>query len=36
MTWYEATGYKRPYPGETRMRAPSEFQAFSPYRDADD
>jgi hypothetical protein len=25
LIWYEATGFKRPYPGETRVRPPSEF-----------
>jgi len=25
--WYEATSYKRPYPGETKMRAASDFTA---------
>jgi hypothetical protein len=24
--WYEATGFKRPYPGETKVRWPSEFE----------
>lgn len=26
LTWYEATDFKKPYPGETRVRAPSEFK----------
>jgi YVTN family beta-propeller protein len=26
MTWYEATDYKRPYPGESKVRPPSEFK----------
>ena len=26
LTWYEATDFKRPYPGETRVRWPSEFK----------
>jgi len=25
LIWYEATGYKRPYPGETKVRPPSDF-----------
>ena len=25
LTWYEATGFKRPYPGETTVRPPSDF-----------
>jgi hypothetical protein len=25
LTWYEATGFKRPYPGETKVRPPSDF-----------
>jgi hypothetical protein len=24
--WYEATGFTRPYPGETKVRAPSSFK----------
>ncbi len=27
LIWYEATGFKRPYPGETKVRAPSAFGA---------
>jgi YVTN family beta-propeller protein len=27
LIWYEATGFKRPYPGETKVRPPSEFAA---------
>jgi len=27
LIWYEATGFKRPYPGEKTVRAPSEFAA---------
>jgi YVTN family beta-propeller protein len=26
LAWYEATNFKRPYPGETRVRPPTEFQ----------
>jgi len=25
LTWYEATGFKRPFPGETKVRPPSDF-----------
>jgi hypothetical protein len=25
LTWYEATGFKRAYPGETKVRPPSDF-----------
>jgi len=27
LIWYEATGFKRPYPGETKVRPPSDFAA---------
>jgi hypothetical protein len=26
LTWYEATNYQRPYPGESAVRWPSEFK----------
>jgi len=26
LDWYEATGFVRPYPGESRVRSPSEFK----------
>ena len=26
LTWYEATDFKRPYPGETTVRPPTEFK----------
>jgi YVTN family beta-propeller protein len=26
LNWYEATGYTRPYPGETKVRMPSDFK----------
>ncbi len=26
LTWYEATGFKRPYPGETSVRPPTDFK----------
>jgi YVTN family beta-propeller protein len=25
LAWYEATGFKRPYPGETKVRPPTDF-----------
>ena len=38
LTWYEATNFKRPFPGETHVRAPSEFKdrLGRPVRDDDD
>jgi hypothetical protein len=36
MNWYEATGYKRPYPGESTVRPPSEFNNPAPAGDDDD
>jgi YVTN family beta-propeller protein len=35
MNWYEATGYKRPYPGEGTVRPPSEFNNPAPAGDDD-
>jgi YVTN family beta-propeller protein len=35
LTWYEATHFKRPYPGESKVRPPSEFQNLLAARDAD-
>ena len=36
LAWYEATNFKRPYPGETKVRAPSEFsQLLATRTDAD-
>jgi len=26
LDWYEATGFQRPYPGETTVHMPSEFK----------
>jgi YVTN family beta-propeller protein len=26
LTWYEATDFKRPFPGDTKMRTPSDFK----------
>jgi hypothetical protein len=34
--WYESTGYTRPYPGETTVRPPSEFNNPAPAGDDDD
>ena len=38
LSWYEATGFKRPYPGETRVRPPTEFANLlrQPAPDLDD
>ena len=38
LTWYEATNFKRPFPGETHVRAPSEFKdrLGRPVNDDDD
>jgi YVTN family beta-propeller protein len=33
--WYEATGYTRPYPGETTVRPPSDFNNPAPAGDTD-
>jgi YVTN family beta-propeller protein len=35
LTWYEATNFKRPYPGETKVRPPSDFQNLMASRDDD-
>jgi hypothetical protein len=34
--WYMATGFTRPYPGESKVRPPSEFKKPAPPPDADD
>jgi YVTN family beta-propeller protein len=34
--WYMATGFTRPYPGETKVRPPSEFNKQAPEADDDD
>jgi YVTN family beta-propeller protein len=34
--WYEATGFARPYPGETTVRPPSDFNKPAPTGDGDD
>jgi YVTN family beta-propeller protein len=38
LNWYEATNFKRPYPGETKVRPPTEFVAMlrTPKPDQDD
>ncbi len=35
LDWYEATGFTRPYPGETRVRPASEFNNRAPAASAD-
>ncbi|MGA8489379.1 MAG: bifunctional YncE family protein/alkaline phosphatase family protein [Terriglobales bacterium] len=35
LNWYEATGFKRPYPGESAVRPPSDFNNPAPAGDAD-
>jgi len=34
--WYMSTGFKRPYPGESKVRPPSEFNRPAPVGDDDD
>jgi YVTN family beta-propeller protein len=36
LNWYMATGFKRPYPGEKKVRPPSEFNKPAPAGDLDD
>jgi hypothetical protein len=36
LNWYMATGFTRPYPGESKIRPPSEFKKPAPAGDADD
>jgi len=36
LNWYMATGFKRPYPGESKVRFPSEFNNPAPKADVDD
>jgi YVTN family beta-propeller protein len=36
LNWYEATGYTRPYPGEKKVRWPSDFHNPAPAGDLDD
>jgi hypothetical protein len=35
LNWYEATGFKRPYPGESTVRPPSDFNNAPPTGDDD-
>jgi YVTN family beta-propeller protein len=35
LNWYEATGFKRPYPGESTVRPPSDFNNSAPAGDDD-
>ena len=37
LDWYEATGFKKPYPGESAVRLPSQFKAlFANFQESDD
>ncbi len=36
LNWYMATGFKRPYPGEKKVRPPSDFNKPAPAGDLDD
>jgi YVTN family beta-propeller protein len=36
LTWYEATGFTRPFPGEKTVRPASEFNRAAPVTDDDD
>ncbi len=36
LTWYEATGFTRPFPGEAKVRPASEFNNAAPDKDDDD
>jgi YVTN family beta-propeller protein len=36
LNWYMATGFKRPYPGESKVRPPSDFNNPAPAGDGDD
>ncbi len=36
LNWYLSTGFKRPYPGESKVRPPSEFHNPAPAGDRDD
>ena len=37
LNWYLSTGFKRPYPGESKVRPPSDFNNPAPAgEDADD
>jgi len=36
LTWYEATGFTRPFPGEKTVRPASDFNKAAPAKDDDD
>ena len=36
LNWYMATGFVRPYPGESKVRPPSDFKNSAPSADPDD
>ena len=36
LNWYMATGFTRPYPGEKKVRPPSDFNKPAPDGDMDD
>ena len=36
LNWYLTTGFTRPYPGESKVRPPSEFKNPAPAGDLDD
>ena len=36
LDWYEATGFTRPYPGESKVRPASDFNKAAPVKDDDD
>ncbi|MBV8569004.1 MAG: hypothetical protein JO319_00185, partial [Acidobacteriaceae bacterium] len=36
LNWYMSTGFTRPYPGESKVRPPSDFNRPAPKGDIDD
>jgi hypothetical protein len=36
MLWYEATGFKVPFPGEKKVRWPSDFKNVAPAKTEED
>jgi hypothetical protein len=36
LNWYQTTGFVRPYPGERKVRPPSDFKNPAPAGDLDD
>ncbi|HEY6344030.1 MAG TPA: alkaline phosphatase family protein [Bryobacteraceae bacterium] len=36
LNWYQTTGFTRPYPGESKVRPPSDFNKAAPAGDRDD